>query len=88
MNVADNPFAPNAGTRPPCLAGRQLILDQCMVARTRLLKRFFAKSMLFSGLRGVGKTVLLGQIDSLMASQKSCRSVYVEAREKHALASL
>ena len=88
MNIADNPFSPNAGTRPPWLAGRQFILDQCLIARTHLLKRGFAKSLLFSGLRGVGKTVLLGQIDTLMAREKQCHTIYIEAREKHALATL
>lgn len=54
-----NPFMPGAGMRPPELVGREKdleIIDR-MTARVKL--HAMDRGIIFSGLRGVGKTVLL-----------------------------
>lgn len=87
MNPVRNPFSPGAGTPPPELAGRKGILDkvQIMFERIKLCKS--EKSLLLVGLRGVGKTVLLNEIDRI-AHECGCKSILVEAHEKKSLASL
>ena len=65
MQADINPFSPNAGTPPPLLAGRNLILEPARVAVARLQRGLFAKSLMVTGLRGVGKTVLLNQFGQM-----------------------
>ncbi|AQX81783.1 AAA ATPase domain-containing protein [Plantibacter flavus] len=57
-----NPFRPGAGVRPPELVGRQSEIDlvDLMVAKSR--RRRNDGGMILYGLRGVGKTVLLNQL--------------------------
>lgn len=55
----DNPYTPNAGARPPLLVGRDDQLESFEVLLERLRKGHTDQSMLITGLRGVGKTVLL-----------------------------
>ena len=62
MDPRRNPYAPGAGTRPPELAGRHDITDACNVALTRVLAGLPSRGILLTGLRGVGKTVLLNVI--------------------------
>jgi hypothetical protein len=57
----DNPYTPNAGARPPLLAGRSNELDAFELLLGRLRRGYTAQSMIIIGLRGVGKTVLLGE---------------------------
>lgn len=65
MDPQTNPYAPGAGTPPPELAGRDAILDEARTAirRNRLGKA--ARSFIFVGLRGVGKTVLLNEVQAV-----------------------
>ncbi len=58
---ANNPYTPNAGARPPLLAGRADELDAFELLLGRLQRGYTAQSMIVIGLRGVGKTVLLGE---------------------------
>lgn len=51
-----NPFRPGAGHRPPYLAGRQLEEAEF---RRLLAQTTIMQNMILTGLRGVGKTVLL-----------------------------
>lgn len=60
-----NPFAPGAGSRPPALTGRDEIITIARVVLKRVLAGRHAKSMLLLGLRDVGKTVLLVNIEGL-----------------------
>jgi hypothetical protein len=55
-----NPFAPGSGVRPPELVGRQHEIDafDLLVARSKS-NTVGDRGMVLSGLRGVGKTVLL-----------------------------
>jgi len=55
-----NPYTPNAGARPPFLVGRDRELEAFDVLLTRMENGLPQQSMIITGLRGVGKTVLLG----------------------------
>lgn len=59
MRPHDNPYTPNAGARPPLLVGRDDQLETFDVLLDRLRRGHTEQSMLITGLRGVGKTVLL-----------------------------
>lgn len=59
MRPHDNPYTPNAGARPPALVGRDRELESFEVLLDRLRRGHTEQSMLITGLRGVGKTVLL-----------------------------
>lgn len=80
MDRAKNPFSPGAGTPPPELAGRSAILQDAMVALERVKNGRAEKSMILVGLRGVGKTVLLGEIQQL-AERHGYKAMFVEAHE-------
>jgi hypothetical protein len=58
-----NPYSPGAGTRPPALVGRDRELDAMDVALQRLLLGRDGRSQLLTGLRGVGKTVMLNEFE-------------------------
>lgn len=59
MRPHDNPYTPNAGARPPVLVGRDDQLETFDILLDRLRRGHTEQSMLITGLRGVGKTVLL-----------------------------
>ncbi len=61
MNRRLNPYTPNAGARPPVLVGREAELETFDVLLARLAEGRTAQSLVVVGLRGVGKTVLLGE---------------------------
>jgi len=87
MDKIRNPFSPGAGSPPPELAGREQILEQSRVLFGRVKARRPEKSLLLTGLRGVGKTVLLNEIERL-AQADGYRTVLVEAHENKSLAVL
>ena len=62
MDPVRNPYAPGAGQRPPELAGRDKELAQFEVTLERAAAGRPERSMVLSGLRGVGKTVLLNAL--------------------------
>src|SRR3982751_1376807 len=59
-----NPYAPGAGQRPPELAGRGRELDAFDVVLERVARGRPERSLVLTGLRGVGKTVLLNTMRS------------------------
>src|SRR3954462_15106530 len=59
-----NPYAPGAGQRPPELAGRDKELDVFDVVLERVPRGRPERSLVLTGLRGVGKTVLLNSLRS------------------------
>jgi hypothetical protein len=61
MDPRRNPYTPNAGARPPLLVGRDDQLSTFDVLLARLQNGYTEQSMIITGLRGVGKTVLLGE---------------------------
>ena len=87
MDKIINPFSPGAGSPPPELAGRQGVLEQARVLLARVLAKRPEKSLLLTGLRGVGKTVLLNEIER-MALAAGYRTILVEAHEGKPLAVL
>lgn len=64
MDPRRNPYTPNAGARPPLLAGRGDELANFELLLERLRAGYTEQSMIITGLRGVGKTVLLGEFRS------------------------
>ena len=87
MDRIRNPFSPGAGSPPPELAGRENILEQARVLLGRVRAGRPEKSLLLTGLRGVGKTVLLNEIERL-AQGEGYRTILVEAHEGKSLAVL
>ncbi len=59
MDPRKNPYAPGAGTKPPALVGRDRQLESFDILLERLENGYVERSMIITGLRGVGKTVLL-----------------------------
>lgn len=87
MDPVRNPFAPGAGSRPPELAGRQLIIEDARVALERALLGKPSRSQMFLGLRGVGKTVLLNTVEA-MARERGHLTSIIEAPESKSLGEL
>lgn len=65
MDPIRNPFNPGAGSFPPALVGRDSEIETLRIAIERLKLGRSARSMILSGLRGVGKTVLLQEFRRL-----------------------
>jgi hypothetical protein len=61
----ENPYTPGAGRKPPNLAGRDRDLENFQSLIERLATGGYERSLIYSGLRGVGKTVLLMELDVL-----------------------
>ena len=64
MDPIRNPYAPGAGQRPPELAGRDEQLSAFDVVLERVARGRAERSLVLTGLRGVGKTVLLNALRS------------------------
>ncbi len=79
MDPVRNPYAPGAGQRPPELAGRDREIGQFEVVLERVARARPERSMVLTGLRGVGKTVLLNTFRS-MALQRLWGTGKLEAR--------
>jgi hypothetical protein len=87
MDPINNPFSPGAGAPPPELVGRDQILEQARILLGRIQQKRPEKSLILTGLRGVGKTVLLNEIERL-AESSGYRTVALEAHEDKPLALL
>ena len=87
MDAITNPFSPGAGSKPPELVGRDAILDDAKVLLGRAKAHRSAKNMILIGLRGVGKTVLLNELQRRADKSGYC-SLLEEARENQSLAQL
>ena len=87
MDPVRNPFAPGAGSRPPELAGRDLILQDAKTAVQRTLIGKPNRSQMLLGLRGVGKTVLLNKIEEI-ADEAGHITSFIEAPEGKSLSEL
>jgi hypothetical protein len=75
-----NPYSPGAGTRPPALVGRERELEAMDVALQRLRIGRDGRSAMLTGLRGVGKTVLLNEFEQLADARGYFRE-HVEVSE-------
>ncbi len=87
MDAIKNPFSPGTGSPPPELVGREAILEQARILLGRIKEKRPEKSILLTGLRGVGKTVLLNEIERI-AARVGYRTVALEAHEEKSLAAL
>lgn len=87
MDPYRNPFAPGAGSRPPELAGRDVVLEHARVSCGRAINGRSARSMMLLGLRGTGKTVLLNEVGKI-AEQAGLLVSKVESPEEESLARL
>jgi hypothetical protein len=65
MNKRDNPYTPGAGRKPRTLAGRDHDLESFQSLVQRLDAGSYERSLIYTGPRGVGKTVLLMEFDVL-----------------------
>lgn len=78
MDPVSNPYQPGAGRRPPQLAGRDVQLAAFDVLIRRCESGVGDRGLVFHGLRGVGKTVLLNEFQA-MAERRDWVTVKVEA---------
>ncbi|MEV1286730.1 ATP-binding protein [Micromonospora sp. NPDC049679] len=84
MDPVRNPYAPGAGQRPPELAGRGRELDVFDVVLERVARGRPERSLMLTGLRGVGKTVLLNTLRS-QAINRLWGTGKIEARPDQSL---
>jgi hypothetical protein len=87
MDPRTNPYAPGAGTYPPELAGRQDIIEKASIAFDRCRAGLATRGLLMTGLRGVGKTVLLNHL-AKMAESSGFAVVTIETPEQRSLPAL
>ena len=87
MDPIKNPFSPGAGAPPPELVGRDDIFEQTRILLGRVKNKRPEKSILLTGIRGVGKTVLLNEMERI-AQADGYRTILVEAHEKKSLSIL
>jgi hypothetical protein len=87
MDARTNPYAPGAGAPPPELAGRVDVIERAAVALDRIRAGRASRSLVFYGLRGVGKTVLLNKM-RIDAEARGLAIVRIEAPEDRSLPAL
>jgi len=68
MNRQGNPFRPGNGIMPPYLAGRESEVIWFENSLTSAL--FLPQNLVLSGMRGIGKTVLLRKFEDICAKKK------------------
>lgn len=77
MDPILNPYTPNAGARPPALVGRDNLIQDFKVLLQRVQNGSTDKGLLITGLRGVGKTVLLNEFREI-ATSISTAVIFIE----------
>lgn len=81
MVLTPNPYRPGAGTTPAYLAGRDAVLHDAQAVLENIRFGFPARSVIYYGLRGVGKTVLLNRIAE-RADDMDVPTEYMEIAER------
>lgn len=79
MDRTLNPYAPGSGLRPPAMEGRNAEIETFAVLLQRAQHGLHNRGMVLSGLRGVGKTVLLNHLRA-SAEQAGWVTVYLEGK--------
>ena len=76
-----NPYRPGAGLKPMYIAGRDEDIESVEQIFEALTMNVPVQSIIYSGLRGVGKTVLINKLEEI-ANEKEifCRHIEVEER--------
>lgn len=80
MDPATNPYRPGAGTRPPVLSGRDAFVEQFGAMMRLAMGGRPGKGVMPTGLRGVGKTVLLNRFRDI-ATHEGMEVAFIEAPE-------
>ena len=83
MLPEQNPYSPGSGRRPPALVGRVAELEAFDTLRARVSNGMSDRGVVLTGLRGVGKTVLLNEMHQ-MANSFGWLTVRIEARRDEA----
>lgn len=79
--VKVNPYRPGAGLMPMYLAGRDEDIEGVSQMFQALAMNVPTQSIIFSGLRGVGKTVLINKLQKIAEGYNIfCRHIEVETR--------
>ena len=76
-----NPYRPGAGLMPTYLAGRDADMDAIRDLLDALKLGIPTQSVIFSGLRGVGKTVLINKLQEI-AEEKGISKRTLENAKK------
>ena len=76
-----NPYRPGAGMSPAYLAGRDTTINEAQNILQAINYGYSARSVVYYGLRGVGKTVLLNYIENI-ADEMDLPSEYMEIAER------
>lgn len=77
-----NPYRPGAGLMPVYIAGRDEDIQNVSQMFDALTMDIPTQSIIFSGLRGVGKTVLINKLQSI-AEEKGIFCKYIEIEERN-----
>lgn len=80
-----NPYTPGAGKMPSYLAGRETLLDEAEANILATVKGYPQNPIIYYGLRGVGKTVLLNAIEKI-ADEQPIIHEYIEIAERGSFA--
>lgn len=76
-----NPYRPGAGLMPTYIAGRDEDIANVEQMFEALVMNIPTQSIIFSGLRGVGKTVLINKLQNIAEEKEIfCRHIEVEER--------
>ena len=76
-----NPYRPGAGLMPTYIAGRDEVIEDVEQMFEALIMNIPTQSIIFSGLRGVGKTVLINKLQNTAEEKEIfCRHIEVETR--------
>lgn len=75
-----NPYTPGAGVMPKYLAGRDDIIENAVKRIGAAAAGYQSRSVVYYGLRGVGKTVILNAIESI-ADYQDILQRHIEVKE-------
>jgi len=76
-----NPYTPGAGLVPNYLAGRDNTIEEAKEVISYVAHGYPTRSIVYYGLRGVGKTVLLNKIEDI-AEEKDVLYEHIEVSER------
>lgn len=81
MGVKINPYRPGYGLMPTYIAGRDKDIHDIESLFSALTMNIPVQSVIFSGLRGVGKTVLINKLNKIACAKDIfCKHIEVEER--------
>ena len=76
-----NPYRPGAGLMPNYLAGRDKEIEEISEIFEALTMNIPTQSIIFSGLRGVGKTVLINKLQEIAEDNDIfCKHIEVDTK--------